>query len=211
MHHTLFWLLCQEQVDVDSITCVYQQAQPAGRHTGFIPVGWDQQVRMVQPVDADVFGMGKINRLWRKKFGAGNGVGVFPLRHIPGNNILHTDRQRNVRAFLPAQDVIQDIYRKFVLVFRNQHLVAALFQIVRCCAGRYLQGGYGVGFLITAAPSHRLVLKDNEKTAGGRFTGADAPHQFQIILLKHPAVGIGFLFHLPADNIRMPVDVGALG
>ena len=165
---------------------------------------------MVQPVDADVFCVSEINGFRCKKFGARDSVGILALFHIPRYNILYASRQRNIRAFLPAKNVIQHIHRELVLVFRHQHFVPALLQIIDRSTGRHLQGGYRIRLLIAAVAPECFIFKDNEKSAGRRFAGTDAPHQLQVILLEHMTVGVCLPFHLPAHDFRMLVDIRTL-
>ena len=54
MHHTLFWLFGKEQINVNSVSSINKQAEPARRHAGLISIRRNQQIGMVQAVYAAV-------------------------------------------------------------------------------------------------------------------------------------------------------------
>ena len=53
-----------------------------------------------------------------------------PVLHILRHHLLRPYRQRLDGALVPAQQVVEDINGKFILVFRGDDLVSTLAQVV---------------------------------------------------------------------------------
>lgn len=108
--------------------------------------------------------------------------------------------------------MVEGIDRKLIVVFRDQHLIAALLEIIDCGAGCRLQGGNGLRFLVAAFPAcPRLIFKYHEEAARSGFPCADPVNKRQIVLLQQAAVFIGLLRHFLLHDLPVPVQVGTLG
>ncbi len=71
-------------------------------------------------------------------------------------------------------------------------LVAALTQVVGGGAGGGLEGRDSLLFLMAPlGAGERFMLKDQEESPGDGLAGTQLADQAQIVLLKHPAVGVG--------------------
>ena len=126
-------------------------------------------------------------------------------------HFLDLGGQGSDRTFVPAQEVVEDINGKFILVIRGNDLVPALTQIVACCMDSSLQGSHGVAFLIFSGIAPGLMLKDKKKTAGDSFSGTDLLNELQVVLLHQTALFIGFHFHFPTYRFHMQIDVCTAG
>ena len=142
---------------------------------------------------------------------------VFPAPIVPcqtpvlRRHLLHFPGQRLLCAFVPAEQVIEHIHRKFILIVRNNHFIPALAEIVGCRADCPLQLGYGFRLLIAAPGIPRLIFKNQEEPARHGFPGADLLHELQIVLLHKPALPIGLLRHLTPHCIDMAPDIRPSG
>ena len=108
--------------------------------------------------------------------------------------------------------MIKRIDCEFIIVFRNQHLITALLEIIDRSTGRRLQGGDSLLFLVAAFPAcPRFILEYHEEAACSGFPCADPVNERQIVLLQQAAVFIGLLCHLLLHDLPVPVQVGPLG
>ena len=212
LHHAGFRLAADEHIQINSIPSVDDKGQPAGRHLCLVAGGWHQQIGIVEPINTDMPPVGEVNTVRGKKLRAGNGVdlGLQPLFLVLGNDLADAIRQR--RGSVAAQQVIKRIDCEFIIIFRNQYLVAALLQVIDRGAGRRLQGGDGFLFLIaTFSACPCFIFKYHEEAACGGFPCADPVNECQIVLLQQAAVFIGLLRHLLLHDLPVPVQVGPLG
>ena len=212
LHHAGFRLAADEHIQIDAIPGVDDKGQPAGRHLRLVAGGWHQQIGIVESINADMPPVGEVDAVRGKKLRTGDGVdlGLQPLFLVLGNDLPDTIRQRH--GAVTAQQVIKRIDRKFIIIFRDQYLVAALLQVVYRSTGRRLQRGDGLLFLIAAFPAcPRLIFKYHEVTACGGLPRADPVNERQIVLLQQAAVFIGLLCHLLLYDLPVPVQVGTLG
>ena len=118
--------------------------------------------------------VGEVDAVRGKELRTGNGVdlGFQPLFLILRNDLADAIRQRH--GAVAAQQVIKRIDCEFIIVFRNQHLVAALLEIIDRSTGRRLQGGDCLLFLVAAFPAcPRLIFKYHEEAACSGFPCAD--------------------------------------
>ena len=156
--------------------------------------------------------VGKVDAVRGKELRTGNGVDLRfqPLFLILRNDLADAIRQRH--GAVAAQQVIKRIDCEFIIVFRDQHLVAALLEIIDRSTGCRLQGGDGLIFLVAAFPAcPRFVLEYHEEAACSGFPCADPVNERQIVLLQQAAVFIGLLRHLLLHDLPVPVQVGPLG
>ena len=108
--------------------------------------------------------------------------------------------------------MVEGINGKFIIVLRNQHLIAALLEIIDCGAGGCLQRGDGFLFLVATFPAcPSLILKYHEKATCGSFPGTDPVNEIQVVLLQQTAVCICLLCHLLLHDLSVPVQVSAFG
>ena len=156
--------------------------------------------------------VGEVDAVRGEKLRTGNGVDLrfqsFLL--ILGNNPANSIRQR--RGGVAAQQMVEGIDHKLIVVFRDQHLIAALLEIIDCGAGCRLQGGNGLRFLVIPFPACPcLIFKHHEEPARGGFPCTDPVNERQVVLLQQATVFIGFSRHLPLHDLSVPVQVGTLG
>ena len=111
-------------------------------------------------------------------------------------------------ALLTAENVVEDLTGRFIFIFRHNHRVPTLPQVVGRCSGGGLEGGDGLLFLMASAGTRQfLILEDQKETPGNGLTGAKLLDQLQIVLLKHPAVWVCFLLQLLPHRLHMAVDI----
>ena len=212
LHHAGFRLAADEHIQIDAIPGVDDKGQPAGRHLRLIAGGWHQQIGIVEPIYTDMPPVGEVDAVRGKELRTGNGVdlGLQPLFLVLRDDLADAIRQRH--GAVAAQQVIKRIDCEFIIVFRDQHLITALLQVVYRGAGRRLQGGDGLIFLAAAFPACPcLIFKYHEEAACGSFPCTDPVNERQIVLLQQAAVFIGLLCHLLLHDLPMPVQVGSLG
>lgn len=211
--HAVLGLAGQEHIQVDAVPCVDQKAQPPGRDLGFVAVGGNQQPGVIQAVDTDVPPMRKVNAGGRVKFVDRDFLHRTPGGQIFRRNALDFLRERPVIALLPAENMVQRLSRRLVFILMVQdHGIAALPEIVGGSPGGRLQrsGGFFL-FLPPLCPRKGFMLKNQEETPGNGLPGTETANQPQIVLLKHPAVFVGFLGQLPAYRLHMAVDIRPFG
>ena len=212
LYHAGFRLAADEHIQVNAIPGVDNERQPAGRNLRLIASGGHQQIGIVESVNTDMPPVGEVDAVRGEKLRTGNGVDLrfqsFLL--ILGNDPANSIRQR--RSGVAAQQMVEGIDRKFIIVFRDQHLIAALLEIIDCGAGCRLQGGNGLRFLVIPFPTCPcLIFKHHEEPARGGFPCTDPVNERQVVLLQQATVFIGFLRHLLLHDLSVPVQVGTLG
>ena len=184
LHHAGFRLAADEHIQIDAIPGVDDKGQPAGRHLCFVAGRWHQQIGVIKPINADMPPVGEVNAVRGKKLRAGNGVdlGLQPLFLVLRDDLANPIRQRH--GAVAAQQVIKRIDCEFIIIFWDQYLVAALLQVIDRSAGRRLQGGDGLLFLVAAFPAcPRLIFKYHEEAACSGFPCANPVNERQIVLL----------------------------
>ena len=79
--------------------------------------------------------MGEINAFWGNELPGRDMVCLaFPsVCQILCHDLLCPDRERFYRTFVPAQQVIEHIYGKFILIVRYNDFVPALAQVIGGC------------------------------------------------------------------------------
>ena len=212
LYHAGFRLAADEHIQVNAIPGVDNERQPAGRHLRLIAGRGHQQIGVVESVNTDMPPVGKVDAVRGEKLRTGNGVDLRfqPFLLILGNDPANSIRQR--RGGVAAQQMVEGIDRKFIIVFRDQHLIAALLEIIDCGAGCRLQGGNGLRFLVIPFPACPcLIFKYHEEPARGSFPCTDPVNERQVVLLQQATVFIGFLRHLLLHDLSVPVQVGTLG
>ena len=156
--------------------------------------------------------VGEVDAIRGEKLRTGNSVDLRfqPFLLILGNDPANPIRQR--RSVVAAQQMVEGIDRKLVVVFRDQHLIAALLEIIDCGARCRLQGGDSLRFLVIPFPACPcLIFKHHEEPARGSFPCTDPVNERQVVLLQQATVFIGFLRHLLLHDLSVPVQVGTLG
>ena len=128
----LFGLAGKEHIHVDAVTGVDDQAQPASGHLRFVPVRRNQQIGIVQSIHADIASMGKINASGGGKLRRRDMIDLtFPaMLHILRHHLLRPHRQRLDGALVSAQQIVEDINGKLILIFRDDDLIPTLAQVV---------------------------------------------------------------------------------
>ena len=212
LYHAGFRLAANEHIQVNAIPGVDNERQPAGRHLRLIAGGGHQQIGIVESVNTDMPPVGEVDAVRGEELRTGNGVDLrfqsFLL--ILGNDPANSIRQR--RGGVAAQQMVEGIDHKLIVVFRDQHLIAALLEIIDCGAGCRLQGSNGLRFLVIPFPGCPcLIFKYHEEPARGGFPCTDPVNERQVVLLQQAAVFIGFLRHLLLHDLSVPVQVGTLG
>lgn len=121
--------------------------------------------------------MGKVDAVWGIELVDGNSVDVPPGGHVVRQDGLYPLVEW-LTAGPAAKNVIKDLCRGVVLVFRGNDLVAALPQIIcRRACGR-LQRSDCVLFLMAAFGSgQRLILENEKKAPCDCLTGAKLPNE----------------------------------
>ena len=204
----------KEHIHVDAVAGIDDQAQPARRHLRFVPVRGDQQIGIVQAVNADIAPVGKINASGGGKLRCRDMVYfILPaLLHILRHYLLRPYRQRLDGALIPAQQVIEDINGKFVLVFGDDDLVPTLAQVVGGRMDGALEGLDCFIFLLRPPGiGPGLILENQKEPPCNSLTGADLLHKIQVILLHQAALLVFLMGHLPAHRVQVAVDVRAAG
>ena len=128
--------------------------------------------------------VGEVDAVRGKELRTGDGVdlGLQPLFLVLGNDLPDTIRQRH--GAVAAQQVIKRIDCEFIIIFRDQHLITALLQVIYRSTGRRLQRGDGLLFLVAAFPAcPRLIFKYHEEAACSGFPCANPVNERQIVLL----------------------------
>ena len=210
----LLGLSGEEHVQVDPVTGIDHQAEPAGRHMGLIAVRGDQQVGVIKPVNADVPPVGKVNASGRNKFPGRDMVNVrFPsVCQVLCHHLFCPDGEGLCGALIPAQEVIEHVYGELVLVVWQHHFIPALAQVIRGRVDGGLQGADGLPFLVRAPCAiPGLVFKDQKETARDSLAGTDLLDELQVILLHEPALSVGLLGHLPAHRVHVAPDIRTAG
>ena len=210
--HAVFGLAGEEHVQVDAVPGVHQQGQPSGGHLGLEPIRRHQQIGVVHPVDADVPPMGEVDLAGGVELVDRNAVRCPSRAQVFRHHLFGFVGERVLVALPAAEDVVENFRRCFILFLRHNHCVAALAQVVGGGAGGGLEGGDG--FILLLAPlgaRHRLMLENEEEPPGDGLPGAQIPNQLQIVLLEHPAVGVGLPGQLLPHTIHMAVNVRPLG
>ena len=154
--------------------------------------------------------MGKVDAVRGIEFIDRNCVDVPPRGHVVRQNGLHPLVEW-LTAGPAAKNVIKNLRRGVVLVFRGDDLVAALPQIIcRRACGR-LQRSDCILFLMAAfGAGQRLILENEEKAPCDCLTGAKLPNELQVVFLQGTAARILLMLQLPADGIQVPVNVRTL-
>ena len=134
------------------------------------------------------------------------------LLHILRHYLLRPYRQRLDGALIPAQQVIEDINGKFVLVFGDDDLVPALAQVVGGRMDGALEGLDCFIFLLRPPGiGPGLILENQKEPPCNSLTGADLLHKIQVILLHQAALLVFLMGHLPAHRVQVAVDVRTAG
>ena len=155
---------------------------------------------------------GEVDTVRRKEFRAGYCVNfrfqtLFPILR---NDLPDTIRKRH--GTVPAEQMVERIDGKFIIVLRNQHLVSALLEVIDRSTGGCLQRGDSFLFLVATFPAcPGLILKYHEKATCGSFSGTDLVNEVQVVLLQQTAVCICLLCHLLLHDLSVPVQVSAFG
>ena len=133
---------------------------------------------------------------------------VAPFGKVLSHNLLCTDGERLYSTFISAEQIVEDIYRKLIPVFRNDDLVTALTEVVGSSVDCTLQGIDCLAFFIRAlGVAPRLIFKNQEEAPGNCLTGTDLLNELEVVFLHEQALFIGFLFHLLPNGIQMAVDL----
>ena len=134
------------------------------------------------------------------------------LLHILRHYLLRPYRQRLDGALIPAQQVIEDINGKFVLVFGDDDLVPTLAQVVGGRMDGALEGLDCFIFLLRPPGiGPGLILENQKEPPCNSLTGADLLHKVQVILLHQAALLVFLMGHLPAYRVQVAVDVRTAG
>ena len=154
--------------------------------------------------------MGKVDAVWGIELVDGNCVDIPSGGHVVRQNGLHPLVEW-LTAGPAAKNVIKDLRRGVVLVFRGDDLVAALPQIIcRSACGR-LQGSDCILFLMAAfGAGQRLILENEKKAPCDCLAGAKLPNELQVVFLQDTAARILLMLQLPSDGIQVPVNVRTL-
>ena len=158
--------------------------------------------------------MGEVDAFGSGKFNCRDAVNLTlpPLVEILRHNFLCPHRQRLDRTFISAQQIVEDIYGKFVLVFVGNDLVTALTQVIGCRVDSTLEGLDCLIFLFgTPCVVPGLILEDQEEASCNRLMGADLLNKVQVVLLHQAALLIVLLCHFSTHCVQVAVDVGAPG
>ena len=210
--HAILWLARQKHVEVNAVSSVDQQTQPARGNLGLIPIRRHQQIRIIRSVDAEIAAMREIQLRGRKKITDGNLVDGAARLYIVGCDMGEMLQKRNIRAFSAAEESVEHFGSGFVLVLMLDDAVAALPEIVCRRPCRRLKRGNGVRFLtLFLRAGERFILHDEKKSSSNGFSGAELFQKLQIVLLLHPAAFVRLLRHLPAHGFNVPVHIRALG
>ena len=158
--------------------------------------------------------MGEVDAFGRGKFNCRDAVNLTlpPLFEILCRNFLCPYRQGLDRTFISAQQIIENIYGKFVLIFVDNDLVAALTQVIGCRVDSTLERLDCLIFLFGApCVVPRLILKNQKEASCNRLMGADLLNKVQVVLLHQAALLIVLLRHFTAYCVQVAVDVGTPG
>ncbi len=181
---------------------------------GSIAVRGDQQVSVIESVNADVPSVGKVNTCGGDKFPGRDMVDLClpSVCQILCHHLFCPDREGFCGALIPAQEIIENIYGKLVFVIRQNHFIPALAEIIGCGMDGGLQRTDGLPFLVCApCVPPGFIFKDQEEPACDRFTGTDLLDELQVIFLHEQALFIGFLRHLPAYCVHVAPDICPAG
>ncbi|KAF5035210.1 hypothetical protein DSECCO2_588020 [anaerobic digester metagenome] len=87
---------------------------------------------MVNIIYFDILPMGEIDAVGRAKLTCGDAVQFLcaACRHILRHNLPGPVGQRLIAAGAPAEHIIKYIHSKLVIIFRGNHSIATLSQIV---------------------------------------------------------------------------------
>ena len=127
--------------------------------------------------------MGEVQPFRSEELRTRDSIGILTCGNVLGNDVLHSLGQGYVGTGLTAENVIQHIYCKFILILRHQHLITALLQIICRCSCSNLQRCDCISLFVCTTSSQLLIFKGNKETAGSCFTGTDAVNELQIVLL----------------------------
>ena len=142
-----------------------------------------------------------------------DGVHGPPGGQVLGHHLLGPLLKGTLVALLAAENVVQHLRRglTFIVVVQH-HRIAALTQVVGSGTGGGLEGRDSLFFLMAPfGAGERFMLKNQEEPPGDGFAGTQLADQAQIVLLKHPAVGVRLPLQLPAHRLHMAVNVRPLG
>ena len=185
----------EEQIHVNAFPGVDEGGYPARPDPAGIAVPPDHQHGVVPAVHDGVAGLGEVDAPWGQKIhhrdlrhrvqAQSKSLGGHGIQHHP----VHTGLKGLGLAGAPVEDLVEDLRRGLVRVFRLDNTVSALEKVGPGGLFRPLEGSANPP-VIPVIPAQRFILEDEKEPAGQGLPIAHIPDQPQVILPQGPALWI---------------------
>ena len=173
-------LTLQEQIYVDTLAGIDERAHPAASHGSWVAAFADIEVSVVAAVHDDIVGMGQVDASRGHEIDVAdvgqrvNADGALFGQHGIHHDAIQPVQKRVIHTGAAVEEHINEFCQEGVLILWLYDVVAALGEVgagVLC--GRLQRGvDFAVIDIHLIMSAGRLVLEDEEETAGQRLAAA---------------------------------------